>query len=186
MYFMFCWDMTSESGIVWLYKRFGAGSNKEVEACLPPFNLAGWLMPTGDEWSVSVTQIKEVFFMSWLAGWVTGHVFQGLGTLPLFGYALTCCVMANGAVGGSSRRGLPLWLIFHYVFNQEIVPWLLYITYLFWRLGGIVGWFSYSCFVIVSCFLCAGSAPLPSELVRGMLQLPGEARLLLKLVSLKG
>lgn len=42
------------------------------------------------------------------------------------------------------------------------------------------------CFVIANCFSCAGSAPLPSEWVRGMRQLPGKARLLLILVSLKG
>lgn len=52
--------------------------------------------------------------------------------------------------------------------------------------GCAVGWFSYSHFAITSCFLGAGSAPLPPEGLRGMLQWPGKARLLLKPVSWKG
>lgn len=52
-------------------------------------------------------------------------------------------------------------------------------------MGCGVGWFSVGRFAIASWFSGAGSAPLPSAWVRGTLQLPGKARLLLKLVSLK-
>lgn len=53
-------------------------------------------------------------------------------------------------------------------------------------MGCGVGWRSCDRFAPASCFSGAGSAPLPPEGLRGMLQWPGRARLLLKPISWKG
>lgn len=125
---------------------------------------------------------KGMFLASWSPAQVSRCLWQGLGSIPLFGCASKCQWLFEKSSASLSQISLSVSLgdsslsPLHYVFIPETRRYV----------GCGVGWFSCGRFVPASCFSGAGSAPLPSEGLRGMLQWPGRARLLLKPVSWKG